>query len=277
MPRIVRVVIALGGLALVVAGASQFWHGLRGLVAGDHATVVTDARLTAIRQAADDFLTIAKGSETSGQPPRESDPKVEALLVTVFDTTALNAAQPLPRGDLDNLNEWLSQALRVATVYIFAGTGYTEFSQVGKLDPAAQQKLGQRVAHNTVTFAPEVGRYIDAQLYILGATALCVSADMTSEPDEYKSTQEQNGLGKIRNGVVQTLSGVLTTLPMDELSDTWRRDRIGVLTAIAPKVVAFLLPDQRKTVHDTAVQVAAQMTDATVKNGLSDFARTVGG
>ena len=51
----------------------------------------------------------------------------------------------------------------------------------------------------------------------------------------------------------------------------------GALTAVAPKVVAFLLPDQRKTVSDTAVQVAAQMTDAAVKNGLNDFVRTVGG
>jgi hypothetical protein len=277
MSRVVRVVIALGGLALVIAGASQFWHGWRGLAAGDHPTVVTDARLTAIKQAADDFLTIAKGSETSGQPPRESDPKVKALLDTVFDTAVLNTAQPLPQGDLDNLNEWLSQGLRVATIYIFAGAGYSEYSQVGKLDAAAQQKLGQQVAHNTVAFAPEMGRYMDAQLYILGAIAWCMSADLTSEPDEYKSTQAQNGLAKIRNGVVQTLTGVLTTLPMDGLSDTWRRDRLGVLTAITPKVVAFLLPDQRKTVHDTAVQVAAQMTDATVKNGLNDFARTVGG
>src|ERR1700722_17767286 len=196
MPRIVRVVIALGGLALGVAGVTQFWHGLRGLTADHHATVVTDARLTAITQAAGDFLTIAKGSETSGQPPRESDPKVKALLDTVFDTTVLNTAQPLPRGDLDNLNAWMGQGLRVAGVYIFAGTGYTEYSQVGKLDAAAQQKLEQQVAHNTSAFAPEMGRYMDAQLYILGATAWCVSADMTSEPDEYKPTQAQNGVGK---------------------------------------------------------------------------------
>jgi hypothetical protein len=277
MPRIVRVVIALGGLALAVAGAMQFWHGFRGLTADDHATVVTDARLTAIKQAAGDFLTIAKGSETSGQPPRASDPKVKALLDTVFDVTVLNTAQPLPRGDLDNLNEWMSQGLRVATVYIFADTGYTEFSQVAKLDTEAQQKLAQQVAHNTVAFAPEMGRYLDAQLYILGATAWCVSADMTSEPDEYKSTQAQNGLGKIRNGVVQTLTGTLTTLLTEGLNDAWRRDRLAALTAIAPKVVALLLPDQRKTVHDTAVQVAAQMTDATVKNGLNAFAQTVGG
>jgi hypothetical protein len=77
--------------------------------------------------------------------------------------------------------------------------------------------------------------------------------------------------------VVQTLTGVLTTFLTDGLSDGWRRERLGALTAISPKVVAFLLPDQRKTVHDTAVQVAAQMTDTTVKNGLNAFAQTVGG
>jgi hypothetical protein len=200
MPRIVRVVIALGGLALVVAGAMQFWHGFRSLAVDDHATVVTDARLARIKQAAGDFVTIAKGSETSGQPPRESDAKVKALLDTVFDATVLNTAQPLPRGDLDNLNEWMSQGLRVATVYIFADTGYTEFLQVAKLDTAAQQKLAQQVAHNTVAFAPEMGRYLDAQLYILGATAWCVMAGMTSEPERINQRKRKTGWARSATG-----------------------------------------------------------------------------
>src|SRR5580704_2745649 len=128
---------------------------------------VDAAKVAAVKKAASDFTALAKGSETSGQPPRESDPKVKALLDVVFDTSVLNTSQPLPASELGNVNEWMLQVLTVGTVYYFAGTGYTDFSKVAGLDQAAQEKLQQQINKNVAAFAPEMGRYLDAQLQVM--------------------------------------------------------------------------------------------------------------
>jgi hypothetical protein len=277
VPRVVRLLIGAGALVVAVLGAMQAWHGLRGVVGvGSTPTVVDNGRL-AIKQAAGDFLALAKGSETSGQPPRQTDPKVKGLLDTVFDTTVLETEQPLPRADMNNTNEWMMQVLSVGVVYILAGTGYADFSKLDNLDQAAQQTLQQQVAKNTVAFAPEMGRYLDAQVAVFGALVWSVSADMAAVPDNFKSAQSQDGVSKMRSGLVNTLTGVLTTLPTDGLNEDWRQQRIPALAAVAPKAAAFLLPDQRKAVHDVALQVAGQMTDASVKNGLTAFAQAISG
>jgi hypothetical protein len=238
---------------------------------------VDAAKVAAVKKAASDFTALAKGSETSGQPPRESDPKVKALLDVVFDTSVLNTSQPLPASELGNVNEWMLQVLTVGTVYYFAGTGYTDFSKVAGLDQAAQEKLQQQINKNVAAFAPEMGRYLDAQLQVMEGLIWCVSTDLAAHPDNYKSTQSQHGLGQVRSGLTTTLVGVLTTLPIDGLSDEWRRARLPALSAIEPKAAAFLLPDQRASLHDVAAQVAGQMTDPAVKSGLTDFAQKIGG
>lgn len=242
---------------------------------GADAAGVDAAKIAAVKKAASDFAALAKGSETSGQPPRESDPKVKPLLDTVFDTSALSTAQPLPRSDVGNMSEWLLQIVSVGSVYLLAGTGYADFNKLASLDQAAQQKLQQQVTKNTVAFAPEMGLYFDAQLGVTGALVWTVSSDMAANPANFKSQQSQGGIAQMRGGLVNTLTGVITTLPTDGLSDAWRHDRVSALSAIAPKAAAFLAPDQRTSLHDVALQVAAQMTDATVKSGLTDFAQTI--
>ncbi|MBV9862035.1 MAG: hypothetical protein JO267_07790 [Alphaproteobacteria bacterium] len=220
---------------------------------------------------------MAAGSETSGQPPRQSDPKVAALLNIVFDTSALNLNTPLPFSDLNNVNDWLLQVLNAGSVYILAGTGYTDFSKIVSLGGPAQEALQQKVAANTVAFAPEMGRYVDSQLNVMQALIMIVTADMAADPQKLTGAMQQKGVADMRQGLVTTLVGAITMLPTDGLSDDWRRERLPALAAVAPKAAAFLLPDQRKTVHDISLQVAQTMSDAAVKDGLTAFAQAVGG
>jgi hypothetical protein len=268
--RILMIPVALG---LSVLGALQFWHGIQGFFGAEPvATVVNDKRLTAIENAASEFQTLAQGAAQSGQPPRQSDPKVKPLLDAVFDTSILNTAAPLPHSDIQNVNEWSLRVLNIGAVYILAGTGYTDFSKLSNVGAAEQPKLREKIDGNTVAFAPEMGRYLDAQLDVMRALIWGVTADMSANPDNFKSEKSFNAVGQLRAGLVKMLVGFVTTLPIDGLSDQWRRDRIPVLTAIAPKAAAFLLPDQRKSVHDISIQVAQEISDPAVKNGLIAFA-----
>jgi len=276
LSRVSRLLLGVVGLVMAVFGAMQFWHGYRDLT-GSPPSVVTDDRLARIKQAADDFVGLAKGYETTGEAPRASDPKAKPLIDAVFDTSALNTPQPLPHADQQNIAEWLSQVLKVGSVYIFAGTGYTDYSKIAGADAAAQQKLQRQFEKNTVAFAPEIGRYLDAQLNVVGALIWSVAGDIAADPERAKADRTQKGLDQMRNGTVTTLNGAVAMFATDGLSDDWRRARLAPLTAVAPKAAAFLLPDQRKTVHDAALQIAARMTDPSVKSGLAAFAEAVAG
>jgi hypothetical protein len=260
-----RIALTLLVIALGLCGVSAFAAG------------IDAGKLAAVKKAASDFLALAKGSETSGQPPRGADPKAKALLDTVFDTSVLKTAQPLPSTTMGEVSDWLLQVVKVGSIYILAGTGYSDFSQLGSIDAAAQQKLQQQITKNTVAFAPEIGRYFDAQLAVTEALVWSVSADMAARPNEFKSAHAKKGVGQMRAGLANTLTGVVTTFPTEGLSDQWRRDRLPAMAAIAPKAAALLLPAQRKSVHDVALQVAAEMSDASVKSGLTAFAKAFAG
>jgi hypothetical protein len=54
------------------------------------------------------------------------------------------------------------------------------------------------------------------------------------------------------------------------------RDRLPVLAAIAPVAAKFLQADDRQELSHTAREVAAALGDAGVKQGLAQFAKTIG-
>jgi hypothetical protein len=56
----------------------------------------------------------------------------------------------------------------------------------------------------------------------------------------------------------------------------WRRARLTVANAIAPKAANFLPREEAGSVRATALEVAGQMNDAKVKDGLTALAKTLG-
>jgi hypothetical protein len=103
-----------------------------------------------------------------------TDPAARALIDTVFDTREL-AGGARPMAELGHLNAWNLAVLKIGVVYILAGTGATDISAL-----ANDQATQQRVERNTVTFAPEFGRYFDAQLALQGAIVDTVQGFLAS-------------------------------------------------------------------------------------------------
>ena len=228
-------------------------------------------KIAAINKACESFLALAKDSASTGRPPRQSDPAVKVLLDIVFDTTEIKSGPPQPMAALQNLNTWNFAVVRVGLVYILAGTGIADISKLPNTPETAQQ-----INHNIVDFAPEMGRYLDAELWIAASIMDTVGAFITSASKaQLEEPNFKSGLTKIRAGATQTIAGVLTTMPVEGLSDAWRRDRLPALAAIAPIAARFLLADQARSLRDTASEVAGRMTDPAVKAALTSFASAV--
>jgi hypothetical protein len=235
-----------------------------------HATpslALDPAKAAATDKAAEAFIALAKGSETSGAPPRESDPKAKALLDTVFNTREIERGGPLPMADLNNLNMWNMAAVKIGIVYMLAGTGVTDIAKL----PNEQSAL-EKVDENTAKFAPELGRYFDAQLRLQGAIVESVQAFLQTGPKaQLEQPSFKSGVAQIRSGCAQTINGVITTFVNAGLNDEWRRARIANLLPLAPKFAKFLLPEDLRSLRDTANEVAGQLQDAKVKTDLTKF------
>jgi hypothetical protein len=240
------------------------------LVAGCGAARALDkAKVDAVTLAADQFVIMAQGSHRSGHPPRQTDPAAKVLIDPVFDVREVQQSyRSYKMSDLGILNTWNLAVLKVGLVYILAGTGVDD---LGKLQ--VTDAIIKKIDQNTVDFAPELGRYYDAQVWIqIGIMELLNGYLPTAPRAQLEQPTFKTGVAQVRAGSAQTLNGFVTTFPNAGLSDEWRRARLAVLATAGPTAVKFLLPEQSAALREATLKVAAHMNDPTVKAGLTAFA-----
>jgi hypothetical protein len=230
-------------------------------------------KATFAKNATESFVKLAKGSETSGEAPRQSDPAVKQLLDAAFDTRDVDAAKAISFNELSQLSERMVTGVKVGVVYMLAGTGATELGQLG-----SDQNAGEKVNLNVIKFAPEMGRFFDFQMRIQGAVIDAVLSRLaTAKPDELARPNFKSGLADIRDGSSRSVAGVIETLAVNGLTEEWRRDRLPALATIAPKLAKFLEDQQKKDLQQLTLACADVMDDTQVKSGLQDFAKVIAG
>ena len=236
------------------------------------AAQVDAAKLPAAKAAADKFMAMAKGSENTGNPPREADPAAKGLIEAVFDTRDVEAAKTIPSQAISPLSERMVTGLKIGVVYMLAGTGAADLTEVGKVADA-----DMKVNLNVIKFAPEMGRYYDFQLRIQGALMDAVLTRMaTAKPADIAQPSFQAGLAEMRGGSARSVAGVIESLAINGVTDAWLRDRQPALTSIAPKLAKFLLPEQKLELKNLAIACANVTDEPSVKKSLQDFAAVVG-
>lgn len=234
------------------------------------AAQIDAAKMDAAKKAADEFLGLAKGSETNGQVPRNTEPKIRQLLDTIFDRRAFGP-EVLPIGESAKIGELLNNGNRVGFVYMLAGTGLSDLNAI-----ATDQKAMERAESNMAAFAPEIGRWFDYQMAIQGAiTDSTLDFLDTATKEVLERPQVKSGLGNVRAGVAKSLSGVLQTMGSGTMDDTWRRDRLVSLAEIAPKAAKIMEPGDARELKDQAVALASTMSDPALKAGLTKFADAI--
>ena len=158
----------------------------------------------------------------------------------MFDTADIESGGVFPMSELQNLNARTLAALKVGLIYTLAGSGFSDLNSLPN-DAETAKKINQ----NAVLFAPEMGRYFDAELRLSAAIMDTVSSYMsTASQGELDRPNFKSGVGQMRAGYTQLVNGVLTTLPTPGLAEEWRRSRLAVLLATAPRAARFFLPEQ---------------------------------
>jgi hypothetical protein len=248
-----RILMIVAGVVVLALGLAQLTGGLNMLFGpeGDPAIVAAAAKAKA---SADAFANLAKDATTTGNAPRQTDPTAAPLLDAVFDVSA-TGAKPLGRGDLSPLAEWSEAGGKVGSVYILAGTGTTDVATAAN-DPNASELVDR----NTITYAPELGRYMDQQIVLQGLIAEIVATDAPGSAND-----------QVRNGITTTFEGVLGTLPLSGLDTGWRRARVAALAGSAPRVAKLLQAAQCASLRATSDAAATAIPEPEVKDQLKAF------
>jgi hypothetical protein len=262
------------GARIIAAGVVLAWSlflahkGLLELFPSLGADAEVAAAAQKATSAADRFIVMAKDASQTGNPPRQTDAAVGPLLDSDFDVAILRTKPGLAKADLDALFNWGMATLKVGSVYIYTGTGI-DFTG-GASDP----KLLQQTDRNAADYAPEIGRYLDAQLVISGAIAEGVALNFSDAGLDEKPNV-RDGKDKIRKGIASTINSAVAAFAIDGIGDDWRRNRLSALHSVAPKAAKLLTTEQCSALRDTSRNVGARMGDAAVKDGLDDFAKAL--
>ena len=160
---------------------------------------------------------------------------------------------------------------QVGLIYMLSGTGASDIAKI-----AADPNAGEKINLNVIKYPEEMGRYFDFAVTIQGAIAESVSGHLSSaKPEELARPNFQSGLGNIRSGSANTVSGVIETLAVNGLTNEWIRARVPALTAAAPKLKKLLFADQKDSLRKLAIACADVTDDAQAKKGLQDFALAI--
>jgi hypothetical protein len=245
------------------------WDGWSKRVTIDKAEAEVEidaAQLAAVKKAAGEFLSLADQSHVNGRPPRLSEPTIRGLLDTIFDVSDLQGAT-LAGADIGKAAEWFAIGDRVGAVYILAGTGVNDIGRLPN-EPAVQRRTHRNVAE----FAAEFARYLDFQIKLAG---VMTNAVLKRNADGDKALLElpeiQREAAEARAVLADTLTGALTTLAYDGITDDWRRERLELLTGISPQAARFLLPEQARAVREHAHKVAPFVKDQGVREAVTAF------
>ena len=259
MQRITRLLIAI---AVLMPAAAML------LPAPAYAeNALAPAKLAAVRKATDELIKLGEASRQTGKPPRASDPKVKPLLDAVLDTRVVSAAEPLPFSELDNVNAWNKAVIEVGMVYILSGSHAADLTKA-----SADPNFPKQVEKNTVDFAPEMGRYMDAQLDISRALLALLDKHLTAHPADREKANFKSGLPQVYGGAARTLASAISTLPTAGLSDAWRKARLPAMQGLAPQVNKIVDADDAKTLADMSLQAGQGSNDAEFKAGLQKLA-----
>lgn len=233
------------------------------------AQTLAQAKIDAVNKAAESFTAMAKDSHTTGAPPRYSDPAAKPLLDAVWDTKDIQGAKPLPWTAVALLEQWNKAATKVGSIYYVAGTGTSDILEVAK-----DQKKIIKANSNTRAFAPELGRYYDAQIRLHAAMIDAAMAKLVAATDDEKKDVEfRKTLNFISDSSTGSIMGVFGAIIMDGVQEDWILSRVVVLLEIAPKAAKYMSPSDRDRIKNAAVEVAGLMKNPDARSGVNFVAR----
>jgi hypothetical protein len=267
--RLPTVLIALAALALTACHpqSADAPPAAPPLAAENPALTAASA---AAHQAAARFAVLARDASRSGIAPRAADPAVGPLVDSVFDTTSVPTA-PVPMSQFPAIDDWLSSVATVGRTYVLAGTG------AARDDDPSGPVVAAQVDKNFAAYAPELGRYLDAQNALMALEASSLQRQLAADPAWAHDQGHAKGLAILRSTITRGVGPMLALLAQPGPTDDWRRARMPYLLALATQVAKLGDPADLAALRTQAQTTYNATDDETLKADLQYMASVLGG
>ncbi|MDQ6438241.1 hypothetical protein RB623_29685 [Mesorhizobium sp. LHD-90] len=182
------------------------------------------------------FDVLAKAEAAKNRPPRLADPAAKPVFDALFDREKILGEHPYKAADVETLLSVFSGYFGLTKVYI------------GFKDPAGA------AADNEFNFQDELSRLAVEMVVAGGAIAQALNDYVATAPGGAVPEERKAGLAKLRLGVSQMVSGVITLLQNPRYS---KENKILLADAIAEAApyISAILPDvDRDSISQAAMQ-----------------------
>jgi hypothetical protein len=228
------------------------------------------ASAAAAHRAADSFLVLAGDFSHSGQVTRADNPAAKPLVDAVFDIRAV-PTDPVQMDELAGVNDWLVSVAKVGRAYVLAGTG------AARNDDPTGPAVEAQVNKNFAAYAPELGRYLDAQNALMSLEAASIARQLAADPAMGTRPGDAKQLAVMRAPLIKALDAMLVFLAQPSSSDDWRRARMPYLLALSAQAAKLNTPADLAPLRAHVAALAAASDDATMQADLGEMVRTLGG
>jgi hypothetical protein len=252
--------------------AATFPERAAGVLPATDAASAAHGRLVeascAARQAAFQLEALATASGPSNLMPHQTDRAARPLLDAVLNTSAIPAEPGVE--DLQPLAIWELSVLRIYLGYLFADAANAD---IGTLAAAANEpQVDARIGRNVLQFAPEFGRAADTMLNLMKPMAEELVLQARVEAGAPLNDQQTKRVEQFQHGLGQTMAAVLKLTMMPSFDEAWRKQRLTVLEALAPKAASVLTPADAAAIRTFASDHAKTERNAEIRARLTRIA-----
>lgn len=228
---------------------------------------IDEAKLASARRAAEEF-TRRVGVLRGETLPRRTDPTIATLLDAAFDPTTVGSGT-VPLAETGKVGDLLTSANRIGTTYLMAGTGVSDLATT---DP----KVVAKTDENVVTYAPELGPWLDFQAVLQNAVVVTTLEFLAgAAPTVLERPQVRSGVGNVRQGTARTVAGILQTLSLTGLDDGWRGARLAAIETGVGNVARIVTPEDATRIREIAEAVAATLKNPSLQARIRTYGQQV--
>jgi hypothetical protein len=228
------------------------------------------AGAAAAHAAAVSFLALAGDSSHSGKIPHAADPVAAPLVDAVFDMRDV-PTEPVPMSQLPVIDDWLTSVEDVGRAYVLAGAG------AARDDDPSGPVVSAQVDKNFAAYAPELGRYLDAQNALTSLEAASIVRQLAADPASADRPDIARKVAAFHGPLIKDLQAMLFFMGVPGPSDDWRRARMPYLLSLSTQAAKLNSPADLAPLRTSIMAVGEASDDATLRADLGEMLRDLGG
>lgn len=190
-----------------------------------------------IKAAVGQFEALLKEEAAKASPPRLTDPKAKPVLDTLFDNAKILGAHPYKSAEVEPL-------LTVFSAYFSMTKTYLGFRNAQGTN---------NIADNEFEFQNELSKLAVEMVATSGALSEALTDYVKTTPADKISEERKSGLARLRTGVGQVVSGVITLLQNPRYNAENKLAMASAIVETGPYLREIMPVEERKAFAKSAL------------------------